>query len=86
MTQNNQQLTHVMNVIQEANQTLQQAQASGNAQQMYEAQRRLYLAKQSIEAAGTQMDQATEDEQQQFQQVQEQLNVAEQSISPEGLE
>jgi hypothetical protein len=41
--------TRALNVVQEARHTIQQAQASGNVQQVYEAQRRLYLAQQEIE-------------------------------------
>lgn len=49
MVQNDANLTSVMNAIQEAEQTIHQAQASGNVQQMYEAQRRLYLAQQKVQ-------------------------------------
>lgn len=87
MAQNNEFLTQVMNAIQEAEQTVQQAQASGNVQQMYEAQRVLYLAQQRVQQAETQLGGGDMvDVEQRFEQAQRQLDQVQQSINLEGMQ
>lgn len=75
MVEGNEQLTQLMNAVQDAAQTIQQAEASGNIQQMYEAQRVLYLAQQRLAHVQTELGATdpSEDGQQQLQRVQQHL-------------
>ena len=75
LVEENQLLAQLMNAIQDATRTIQQAEASGNIQQMYEAERVLYLTQQRLQQVQTEMSpySGNEDEQAQLQAVKDQL-------------
>ena len=75
MADKNELLAQLHNAIQDATRTIQQAEASGNIQQMYEAERVLYLTQQRLQQVQIELNQDSGNivEQEQLQAVKEQL-------------
>lgn len=73
MVEENQRLAQAMTAVQEVKQTIQQAEASGNIQQVYEAQRVLHLARQRLAEVQSELSQSGESEDDQMGLVQQQL-------------